>query len=199
MLIFGMRALIEMHLDWVVVKLDIKNAQNKIKRARVLQRLLASESLRSLAPLFWACYSHRSDILLSAPGTPCADFGSEEGVQQGDSFAATGFCVGIHPEICALDAAVSQHGGAARFIMDDGYVAGPSHVVFQAISVFAAAIPGAGLELQESKTFCYSPNGGLEQDPHRRTHLPFGRAQLSSGESRAWHYRRRSSSETKIS
>ena len=47
-----------------------------------------------------------------------------------------------------LDADVAQHGGAARFDMDDGYVIGPPGAVFPAVARFAERIRALGLELQ---------------------------------------------------
>ena len=139
-----MRALLDLHPDCVAVKLDIRNAHNKIRRNIVLERLLNSGSLALLAPLFWACYAPPSDIVLSTSGLPMADFFAEEGVQQGDAFATSGSCVGIHPEVCRLDADVAEHGGAARFINDDGYVVGPSAAVFLAVQHFAASMSPLG-------------------------------------------------------
>ena len=53
-LVFGMRLLVEAHPDWVVVKIDLKNAFNEIKRATVLERLCAVSGLRNLVPVIWA-------------------------------------------------------------------------------------------------------------------------------------------------
>ena len=110
------------------MRIDLRNAYNEIKRARVLRRLTAFEVLQDLLPLFMSTYAPKSRISLAAPGLPDADFFSEEGVQQGDAMAGVAFCGGIHPEVCALDSSLRQHGGAARFQMDDGYAIGPAEV-----------------------------------------------------------------------
>ena len=92
-----------------------------------------SDHLRCLTPLFWATHSVRSAVHLATSGSERAGFDSEEGVQQGSGPASTGFCAGIHPEVQALDFELSAQGGAARFIMDDGYAVGPPELVFEAV------------------------------------------------------------------
>ena len=176
LLIFGVRALLDLHPDWVVIKIDIRNAYNEIKRSRVLQRLLHADILRDYAPMFWATHSPTSDVALASAGLPVADFCSSEGVQQGDSFASVGFCAGIHPEICCLDAEVGAHGGCAKFDMDDGYVVGPPSVAFAAVQRFSEAISALGLYIRTDKCFCFSPAGGLEECDHRPSAFPLGRA-----------------------
>ena len=194
LLAFGVRGLLELHPDWVVVKLDIRNAHNEVKRASILQRLLEAPSLRPLAPLFAACYGPISDVVLAAPGFPLAPFASEEGVQQGDGLATAGFCVGVHPEVCSLDAAVARAGGAARFFSADGHVVGPSGAVFPAIAAFAASILPLGLELREDKCCCFSPAPSLLQDAARPPQFPLGAAEgggVRRGRGRRPHRRRR--------
>ena len=99
LVVFGVRALLELHPDWVVVRLDLWNAFNEIKRAIVMQRLQESEDLQCLVPLFWASHIGSSKIYLASDGLQEAPFSSEEGVQQGDGPSSAGFCVGIHPEM----------------------------------------------------------------------------------------------------
>eukprot|EP00973_Karenia_brevis_P054864 7627837-Karenia_brevis.AAC.1 len=68
MVVFGVRALLELHPEWAVVRLDLRNAYNEIKRASVLRRLDASPHLRALAPLFHATHSISSPVFLAADG-----------------------------------------------------------------------------------------------------------------------------------
>eukprot|EP00973_Karenia_brevis_P089020 12346127-Karenia_brevis.AAC.1 len=76
-----------MRPDFAVVKMDLRNAYNEVKRARVVRALAASPALRSLAALFHATHQRPSRIFLSAPGMPEADFMSEEGCRQEDALA----------------------------------------------------------------------------------------------------------------
>ena len=70
-------------------------------------------------------------------------------MQQGDGPSSGAFCAAIHPEVQALDSDLAAHGGAARFLMDDGYAIGPADVVFDAVRRFANAMGSLGLTLQE--------------------------------------------------
>ena len=99
LLIFGFRELLELHPDWVLVRIDLRNAYNEIKRASVLRRLNASEDLRCLVPLFHASHVVHSSIYFASSGLEKAEFDSEEGVQQGSGPASAAFCAGIHPEV----------------------------------------------------------------------------------------------------
>ena len=116
----------------------------------------------------------RSPIYLASGSVDRAEFESEEGVQQGDGPASTAFCAGIHPEVKALDAELGQVGGAARFIMDDGYAVGPPEVVFDAVRRFGNAVALIGLELQETKSECYCPAGPNTIADHRPEAFPIG-------------------------
>ena len=88
-------------------------------------------------------------------------------MRQGDALASAGFCVGIHPEVRALDAELAPSGGAARFLMDDGYAVGPPHLVFPAVLRFAERVAALGLELQLHKCTCYSRGGHMATHPDR--------------------------------
>jgi hypothetical protein len=161
----------------VVVRLDIKNACNELKRAAALKRLNDSPHLHALVPLFWATHAPRIPVYLSVMGLERADFDSAEGLQQGDGPASVSFCAGIHPEVVALDV----DGGAARFIMDDGYAIGPASVVFDAVRRFGEAIAVLGVELQEDKSECYSPNGPVSFEAERPPLFPLGAARHPDG------------------
>ena len=56
LLVFGVRAFLELHPDWVAIKIDIRNAYNEIKRSRVLQRLLHVDIPQDFAPMLWATH-----------------------------------------------------------------------------------------------------------------------------------------------
>ena len=181
-LVFGLRLALEVHPDWVVVKMDMRNAFNEIKRRCVVDRLNQTDHLRGLVPATWATCSPESKVYFAGRhGLEEADYDSADGVQQGDALASAGFCVAIHPEVKALDAELALHGGAAKFDMDDGYAAGPPGVVFPAVERFAAAVRESGLELQIDKSNCFSPMGGLQQHPLRPPSMPVGQVILEDG------------------
>ena len=114
-------------------------------------------------PVFWATHVGTSRILLAAEGLQPAPFSSEEGVQKGDGPAGAEFCAGKHPEVKALDADLAMHGGAARFIMDDGYAVGAPSAVVEAGRRFGKAVAELELEVQVSKCECYCPSGPQAQ------------------------------------
>ena len=98
-LIFGVRFLLEAHPDWAVVRLDLRNAFNEIKRKVLVERLAGTEHLRALVPILWATCSPESEVFLPGPaGLEKADFQSAEGGQQGDglSSAFAGGAFGRH-------------------------------------------------------------------------------------------------------
>ena len=181
MLIFGVSLVLELHPHWAVVKLDLRNAFNEIKRAAVLARINAAEALRDLAPLTWSTYAPANGVYLAQQGTTQAGYASEEGVHQGDPLASAQFCAGIHPEVCQLDAELQVAGGAACFDMDDGYAVGPVEQVFPAILRFAARIHALGLELQLHKCKCYSPATDLSCHVARPPAVVVGTELLQSG------------------
>lgn len=180
-LVFAIRLLAESNPDWVVVKIDLRNAFNEIARATVLARLNADPALRSLVPMVWAVSSPASPVFLAACDLAQAPFRSEEGMRQGDAAASAAFCVGIHPEVRALDAELAASGGAARFDMDDGYAVGHPDVVFPAILAFAERVAHLGLELQLHKCTYYSVAGDMSVHPARPPNLDPGSIQLQSG------------------
>ena len=79
---FGVRALLESRPDFVAVKIDLRNAYNEVKRDKVLQALVASPSLRGLAPLFYATHADQLRIHLSTMGMPEADEAEVIGVRR---------------------------------------------------------------------------------------------------------------------
>ena len=179
-LVIGVRLIMEVNPTWVIVKIDLKNAYNEIKRAKVIERMNADDRLRALVPLMWASYSAAPDVYLA--GGKRSGFASEEGMHQGDPLASGGFCVGVHPEICELDAELQPSGGSAKFDMDDGYAMGPPEVVFPATLRFAANVQEIGLQLQLSKCTCYSAAGNMQTHPERPPEVKVGMLRGSSGE-----------------
>ena len=174
LLVFGARALLELHPDWVIVKIDLRNAYNEISRAKIFERLCENPELRDLAPFFWCTHAAESDVFLAANGLPLASFWSSDGVHQGDPLASSAFCVGIHPEVCKLDQAVAAHGGCAKFDMDDGYAIGPPSVVFDAVQRFAEDVGHLGLTLELGKCACFSPSFDLSGCSYRPEIMPVG-------------------------
>ena len=131
-LVHSVRMLMEERRDYVVVKVDMRNAFNEVSRASIIEALEREPSLQHLS---WFAAA-----VLAAP-TPLEHGGvvwgeAHEGEAQGDPKASPFFCVAWHENVREIDAAVASVGGIARFGMDDGYVVGPPSVVFPAIEKF---------------------------------------------------------------
>jgi len=184
LLIFSVMMLLELHPDWIVVKLDLRNAYNELKRAAVLSRMQAVDTVRDLVPLTFVSYGLASEIFIPHDGLKPAGYKSEEGEQQGDPLASARFCIGIHPEVKQLDSELQRCGGVARFDMDDGYVVGPADQVFPAILRFGARVHAIGLELQLGKCKCFSPATDLQNHPARPPTVQVGQCVLPEGPAR---------------
>jgi hypothetical protein len=162
--------MMEKHPDWVLIVLDLRNAFNELKRQVVLREIARVPELAALLPLLRAELSPES--WLNAGHV--AELASCEGMQQGHVFGTALFSIGIHPEVCALDAAVAAltEGAGARFAADDGFVFGPPcDALWAAVEQFGAAMAPKGLDLQITKSACWSPRGDLTTKP---ASLPIG-------------------------
>jgi len=76
----GIQLTLELHPDWVVAKLDLRNAYNEVKRRTVIDRLHDAEALRDLVPLAWATSRVAPEVYFAQNGAQPAGYRSEEGV-----------------------------------------------------------------------------------------------------------------------
>ena len=160
-LVNTVRSMSEMRRDFVVVKVDLKNAFNEVHRAAIIESLQAEPSLQHLA--WFAAVSLSPEVGLESGGVLWGKAG--EGETQGDPKAGAFFCVAIQPQVRELCSAVREAGGVGLFGMDDGYVVGPSEVVFPAVERFERRLlESCGLVLQRSKTEVFSWDGVLPRD-----------------------------------
>ena len=179
-MIHGVRLLLEQRGDFVVVRLDMRNAYNAASRAVLLRRLAEQPRLAHLAPFMHALSAGATDLLLGAmhqrlfPGTARGD--SSEGTQQGLPPSSMIFCVGVHPELRCLSAELEPFGGCARATSDDVYAMGPAHAVFPAVARFAARLREMlDLEVQHHKSCCWSRHYDLDTCPWReQSGIPVG-------------------------
>jgi hypothetical protein len=156
----GLRLLLEVHPDFLVVRIDLRNAYNESRRAQVLQRMAAVPGVASLVPLMHAMYGPAGIIVLPDgsrlfAGSDRGDF--EEGLPQGSPESSLAFCVLIQEAVQELHEALAGGGGGATFIMDDGYCYGRPEEVLPAIRRFADRLTDLGLHLQFGKCSFYSP------------------------------------------
>ena len=191
-LVHGVRALLRMRPDFVVVRLDLRNAYNEIDRAVLLERMAAVEQLGPLAKFFHTMHAAESPLYL---GNRTRLFGgvdghagdSAAGVRQGSVESSAAFCVGIHPELVTLHGRLLGAGGGAWGDMDDIYAVGPARQVFEAVHEFTVAVGdgataadrGLGLVLRPEKLQCYSP--GYDQRPRALPLPPAARQPAAPG------------------
>ena len=156
-LVFSIRMLAEERREFVVVKIDMKNAFNEVSRASILEAL---EEEPSLCHLAW----HAASVLAPSSGleTGGEKWGdSSEGTAQGDPLSAPYFNVAWHKYVRQLSNTLGEHGGMAKFGMDDGYAMGPSEVLFPAIERFAKDVQEKCLlvwEKTKTEVFTWSGN-----------------------------------------
>ena len=137
----------EIPSDFVMVKLDFKNAFNSIRRDAVLKACL--EHTPELYPLVFSCYSSCSHlfyddhILLS-----------QEGVQQGDPLGPLLFCLAVQPLVNKLQSELKI------FCLDDGLAGGPIHDVIKDIWLVKeeAHLLGLVLNLKKSELIAINPH-----------------------------------------
>ena len=112
----GLRLLLEVHPDFLVVRIDLRNAYNESRRAQVLQRMAAVPGVASLVPLILhAMYGPAGIIVLPDgsrlfAGSDRGDF--EEGLPQGSPESSLAFCVLIQEAVQELQEALAGGGGA---------------------------------------------------------------------------------------
>ena len=154
----GIRAVTEMRPEFAVLKFDVVNAHNSLRRVVALRRMAENELLRHLVPAYWAQYVSKSRIYFHGPSREVilADFASEEAWRQGCPLAQLGFNQAIHAEVLWLDAELAKHGGGARFNHDDGYAFGPPDVVFELAEEFERRLEPLGLAIAIPKSECFS-------------------------------------------
>jgi hypothetical protein len=109
--------------DFVVLKIDIKNAFNSISRAQILRSIPDELEWAGLHTWVEFCYDAHSNLIYGKDIIQ-----SEEGVQQGDPLGPLLFCLAIHPTLTFIRSYLSNHAPSAcsPFFLDDGIMSGPS-------------------------------------------------------------------------
>ena len=148
-LVHQVRMMMEEHRDWVVVKLDVRNAHNEVWRSAIIKALEADPTTQHLA--WFAAVILAACSGLETGGKMWGEQG--DGETQGDPKAPAFFAMAIQAIVRILDAELRAGGGKARFGNDDGYCGGPPEVVFPALARFETKLrEECGLVLQRDKT-----------------------------------------------
>ena len=157
-LVNTVRMLAEERKDFIVVKLDIRNAFNEVSRAAITETLQEEPSLSHLA---WFATVVLAPVSGLETGGKLWGETAEGGVQ-GDPESGPFFCVTIQKDVVKADSRLKEHGGMVRAGWDDAYFVGPKCEVFQALEEFKTEVNNkAGLVLQVTKSEVYSANGEM--------------------------------------
>jgi hypothetical protein len=189
-LAFGLRAAMETHPDWLLVKTDKPNAFNEIKRAEAIKACLdlarsqggqppvAARAGMILGRAQFLYNSPKSLIVWAGPqATPTvAPFRSEEGIQQGDGLGMAEYGVATlavnkalndYLKSCAsTDDADGEDTGIARFFADDGFILAPVQTALEAVKFYERAIAPLGERLKSSGCEIYCPARGADLASH---------------------------------
>ena len=133
--------------DWVIAKLDFRNAFNTVHRSWVLKSV--AEKMPELFRFCNVAYGSPSQLRFGD-----STIWSCEGVQQGDPLGPLLFCIAVQPFLSNLQS-VLRIG-----FLDDVTLGGPCSIVGSDVENFSVACSGVGLELNISKCELISKNEG---------------------------------------
>jgi hypothetical protein len=160
-LLFVIQTTMEKNQDFVLIKLDLKNAYNAAERAAILKAIQANPATRKWAPYFHQSLSIKAKML----GLGATE--AENGLFQGGPESTFAFTTVIQDDVVNLNKAVQKAGGVALFMADDGYVAGPLKESFDAVLKFKKDLyKRTGLELVIKKCESY-----MEDTPRLREYI----------------------------
>lgn len=173
-LIHGMRLLMQQNPDHMFVKIDLRNAFNKVERAAMLGAIRSHPALDSLVPMFEKTYVHETMAFVGREKRTL--FGVEDegdvsqGGPQGNPGMPAAFCPAIHPAVKKLHENLQRGDdkGSCAIDMDDGYMEGPPDTVFPALEEFLRDLRKIGLNARLDKFAAISPNLDLSEHPERR-------------------------------
>jgi len=125
------------HNEKVILKLDVKNAFNSIRRDTVLQE--AQKHLPEIYPFIWDCYSSKTSLF---HGNFSLDLAT--GVQQGDPLGPALFALVIHEVTSTIKADLNI------WYLDDGCIGGEPQTVLTTASMIRDGLSAIGLEINNS-------------------------------------------------
>ena len=148
-LVHQVRRAMEEHRDWVVLKMDVRNAHNEIWRSAIIQALESEPTTQHLA--WFAAAILAPSTGLETGGDLWGEQG--DGETQGDPKASAFFAMAIQNAVRLFDSELGAGGGLARFGNDDGYGIGEADLVFAALARLETRLrEECGLVLQREKT-----------------------------------------------
>jgi len=142
----------------VLLKLDIKNAFNSIRRDTVLQA--AQTHLPEIYPFIWDCYSSKTSLF---HGEICLH--SATGVQQKDSLGPALFALAIHRVTSKIKSDINV------WYLDDGCISGDPQTVLSNAAIIRNGLSSVGLEINNSNCELLIVNNTTSQERSQTTKL----------------------------
>jgi len=125
LLVMGLRMVLHKRSDFIILGVDITDAYCEVMRASVIERHMQQEKMKGMVP-YWRAKLGPVAKLWAGQDT----MENNDGLQQRSPTSSSGFSFKIHEKVKEVDMRLVEHGGCARFGMDDGYMMGPKEVVF---------------------------------------------------------------------
>ena len=150
-MIHGLSGCVEAHSnddDFVVLKIDLRNAFNLVSRQAFLDECTAH--FPEVLPWALWCYGQHPVLW-----HPLGLISSESGVQQGDPLGPLLISLVLHRVVSAIASSCPEvlfH----MWYLDDGAIAGPKLAVLHALSIVQDLGPPNGLSVNTSKCELYS-------------------------------------------
>ena len=147
--------------DFQVVKFDIRNAFNEVKRGAVLEQL--RQNFPELLPGVCSFYLRPGVLHCRGDDGVVYQLRSRGGVRQGDPIAPFLFALALHSVLWPVQEEFGQHGVYVLAFADDGKLAGPPAATWAAFKMVEARLPGVGLRLSDGadKNVAWSPTGAF--------------------------------------
>ena len=142
------------HPDWVILKLDARNAFNSVSRKIILSEV--SNNFPDLFPFVSKCYAQPSQLTTRLYQSNCY-ISSEEGVQQGDPMGPFLFALVLQPLLVKINC--NDSGTLTPSYLDDITVIGPKDEVISLYKELKDDLLSIGLELTEKKCEAFALHG----------------------------------------
>ena len=154
------RLFLESNKHWSLLKTDVKNAFNSIRRSCLMQMVYKyfPEIYNHVSQM----YSDSNPLIYYTNGKTVSMFSLEEGIHQGDPLGPALFSITIQHTLLELQKA--NPNVTCLAYLDDVFVLGPIDAVVSASNDLRSSFPPIGLEIQDKKCELLSPTASVSSD-----------------------------------